>query len=143
MTNVTPLRQMTLAEARAKAEAINYDPDWTVEQLMAATAHMTQAEKAELGQALRIVATATQEEAAALDAEGRVKILAQRLASAADPQQVADARALLAEIGHDRSWSMGDFIAAISNLSEDRKSALCEAMAVSALAAAGTQLFGA
>jgi NTP pyrophosphatase (non-canonical NTP hydrolase) len=76
MTNVTPLHQMTLAEARAKAEAINYDPDWTIEQLLAATAHMTQAEKAELGQALRIVGTAMQAEARALEAEGAARVAA-------------------------------------------------------------------
>lgn len=66
MTNIAPLHQMTLAEARAKAEAINYDPNWTAEQLFAATAHLTTEEMAELGNALVMVGNAMQQEARAL-----------------------------------------------------------------------------
>lgn len=119
MTNIAPLHQMTLAEARAKAEAINYDPNWTVDQLMAATAHMSQAEKAELGHALRIVGAAMQQEANELWAEA-VAREPKAVITLADAQakELNDAHSWLASIDYSHVWTADTLVASVAGMSD-------------------------
>ena len=62
---------MTLDEASAIAATIDYNPEWTTAELLAACDHMSPAEKSRMGLALRTIATAQRQEAAELEAEGR------------------------------------------------------------------------
>lgn len=63
--------EMSLAEAKALAATIDYDPNWTNEELFAACVRLTPDERRRMGVALRIVGTAMLQEAAELEAEGR------------------------------------------------------------------------
>lgn len=69
--SIASITAMTLAEAKALAATIDYDPNWTNEELFAACARLTPDERRRMGVALRIVGTAMLQEAAELEAEGR------------------------------------------------------------------------